>query len=151
MITLLVRPDMGRKAYRLRCRFKVSAFPSQDLLEKSKYKVAELFVESLAKQGWEYLDKHGFKMTGPFAPLVIVNLPKKHQQAQWHMKSSEMLEKHMNHGGSLSASPRSSPTSYVSDVPPLAECEEWEFELAGVFVHKTLLAETPDPWEERKV
>ena len=146
MITLLVRPDMGRKAYRLRCRFKVSAFPSQDLLEKSKYKVAELFVESLAKQGWEYLDKHGFKMTGPFAPLVIVNLPKKHQQEQWHMKSSEVLA-----NASFYQRLSTKETSYVSSVMPLTECEEWEFELAGVFVHKTLLAETPDPWEERKV
>ena len=146
MITLLVRSDMGRKAYRLRCRFKVAAFPSQDLLEKSKYKVAELFVESLAKQGWEYLDKHGFKMTGPFAPLVIVNLPKRHQQAQWHTKSSEVLA-----NASFYQRLSTKETSYVSSVTPLTECEEWEFELAGVFVHKTLLAETPDPWEERKV
>lgn len=146
MITLLVRPDMERKAYRLRCRFKVNAFPSEDLLTKSKYKVAEMFVEALAKQGWEYLDKHGFKMTGPFAPLEIVNLPKRHQQAQWHMKSSELI-RHLNQGEKV----RAKAETYTSNVPPLAECEEWEFELAGVFVHKTLLAETPDPWEERKV
>lgn len=145
MVTLLVRPDIGHRAYRLRCRFRVGAYPTQDWLDKAKYTAAEQFVADLAKQGWTYLDKHGFKMSGPFVPVEIVNLPTRHQQAQWHMKSSEMLNK-LGTGQQF----RAASASYASIVPPVAECEYWEFELAGVFVHQTLLTERPDAHEEKK-
>lgn len=146
-LTLLLRPDLGKRAYRLRCRFTVNAFPDTAMLERAKVQAAEMFVRDMAKQGWEYLDKHGFKMTGPFIPMKIVALPKRHQQARWHTSSHELLAQ----ARAGFRSPALSEPNYVTAVPALSETESWDFELAGVFVHKTILTESPDPHEEKEV
>jgi len=146
-LTLLLRPDLGRRAYRLRCRFTVNAFPDKDMLEKAKFKAAEMFVRDMAKQGWAYLDKHGFKMTGPFVPMNIVSLPKRHQQARWHTPSREMLAA-VRDGYRGRDVPDQ---GYVTTVAPIQGADAWDFELAGVFVHKTILTESPDPHEEKEV
>ena len=142
---LLLRPDLGKKAYRLRCRFTVPAFPRKDWLDKAKVTAAEAFVRDMAKQGFEYVDKYGFEMTGPFAPLVRGSLPKRHEQERWHQSSREMLP-----GLMRGVAPRASGGGYVSVVPSLNETEQWDYELKGVFVHKTILVEQPDSHELEK-
>ena len=57
-LTLLIRPDLGYKPYRLKCRFIMPKHPSVPHLMTAKVEAAELFVRDMAKQGWEYLDKH---------------------------------------------------------------------------------------------
>ena len=37
--------------------------------------------------------------------------------------------------------------SMAINVPILSESENWEYELSGVFVHKTMLVEQPDKGE----
>ena len=145
-LTLLLRPDRGRSAYRLRCRFKVNAFPNPDFFDKAKFQAAEMFVRDMKKQGWTYLDKHGFKVSGPYAPLVPVSLPHRHLQAQWHTASRDLLPQIQ--AGRRFHRPKE--PGYVSVVPSLIEMDEWEFELAGVFVHSTILTEIPDAHEERQ-
>ena len=144
---LLLRPDLGKKAYRLKCRFIVGAFPSDRTLEKAKYEAADLFVRDMAKQGWQYLDEHGFKMTGPFPATEIVILPKRSEQERWHTPTRELLSAALA-GHPLRASHRGE--GYVRNVPSLDSTDSWEFELAGVFVHDTLLAEMPDTHEEQE-
>lgn len=146
MTTLILRPDLGRKAYRLRCRFRVEAFPHAGWLEGAKYAAAEMFVKDMAKQGYEYLDEHGFKMTGPFPCLDVITLPKRSEMAKWHTPSREMLP-----GLMAGKKYRTSASPFVMTAPNLAETDEWEYELAGVFVHKTILMETPSEDEQRKV
>lgn len=145
-LTLLLRPDLGRKAYRLRCRFAVNADPQPDLFDKASFRAAEMFIRDMKKQGWEYLDKHGFKVSGPYVPLNPISLPKRHQQAQWNTPSKDLLPR-IQAGQRFD---RASDPSYVSAVPSMAALDTWEFELAGVFVHKTILTETPDASEELK-
>ena len=145
-LTLLIRPDLGRKAYRLRCRFTANAFPDADLLAKAKFKAAEMFVRDMRKQGWDYLDKHGFKMSGPYFPMQIVNLPKRHMQAQWHTNSRDLLPQIQN--GYRAQRPAQE--SYVRTLLTINDLADWDFELAGVFVHQTILVETADAHEEQK-
>lgn len=146
MPELLLRPDLGKKAYRLRCRFRIGAFPSERTLEKAKYEAAGLFVRDMAKQGWQHVEKHGFRMSGPFAAVETISLPKRSQQERWHTPSRELLPAML--AGYRVPSP-SSNGSYVKSVPPIAETDSWEFELAAVFVHETILTELPAPHEER--
>jgi|SRR3972149_2774279 len=147
-VELLLRPDLGKKAYRLRCRFRIGAYPSERTLEKAKYKAAELFVRDMAKQGWEHLEPHGFKMSGPFPATETGYLPKRSQQERWHVPSRELIGAVLN-----SYTPRlpvAHDNSYARIVPLVTETDDWEFELAAVFVHPTILTEVPDAHEERK-
>ena len=146
MPELLLRPDLGKRAYKLHCRFRMDAYPSESWLDKAKYAAAEQFVKDMAKQGWQYVEKHGFKMTGPYVSVSPVTLPRRSQQKQWHIPSRDML-------AALQAGYRfrANGGNYVQEVPSLTATEKWEFDLAGVFVHKTILIEVPDIHEEREV
>lgn len=141
-VEVLVRPDRGKKAYRLRCRFTVEAFPNLGFLERAKFRAAQAFVEDMRKRGWEYLNSHGFKMTGPFPAIEVVRLPPRSLQPRWHQPSQEVLQRIM--AGQVV---RTNGTTYASGVPALGTCEKWEYELAGVFVHDTILTEMPDEKE----
>ena len=141
-VEVLVRPDRGKKAYRLRCRFRVDASPNPDFLKRAKFRAAETFVEDMRKQGWEYLNSHGFKMIGPFPAIEVVSLPPRSLQPRWHQPSQEVLQRVM--AGQVV---RTNGKNYASDVPALETCEKWEYELAGVFVRDTILTEMPDEKE----
>lgn len=145
MPEVLIRKDHGKRAYRLRCRFKVGAYPLPSWLEKAKYAAADQFVKDMRTQGYEYMDKFGFKLLGPFVPLVVTNLPSRHMQANWQVPSREMLP--MLKAGRRFLAP---PDPYAMTNPSLEESEGWEYELAGVFVHKAILMETPDSHEEKE-
>jgi len=142
---VIIRPERGKKAYRLRCRFRVEAHPSERWLEKAKYRAAEEFVRDMAKQGWEYLSKHGFKMTGPYPAIETVRLPKASQQPQWHIPSRDMLEA-IQAGYRLNPPPDEG--GYAKTVPLIDETDKWEYELAGVFLREKILSEVPDKHEE---
>lgn len=143
--SILIRPDRGKKPYRLKCRFIIGAFPSERALEKAKYIAAEQFVRDMEKQGWRHEPQHGFRMTGPYPATEIVNLPKRSQQERWHLPSRDILAA-VQAGYRL---PRPD-TSYVKTVPHITQTDAWEFELAAVFLHETILTESPDPHEEKE-
>lgn len=136
MVEVLLRPDLGKRPYRLKCRFITNAFPTERMLEKAKHEAAGLFVRDMAKQGWQHLGGHGFKMSGPFPATEIVTLPKRSEQERWHTPSAQMLASQ-----SFQRKPQAS--SYARIVPLITETDSWEFELAAVFVHDTLLTEIP--------
>lgn len=145
---LILRPDLGKKAYRLKCRFVIGAYPGARALEKGKYEAADLFVRDMAKQNYEYVDRYGFTLAGPFPATETVTLPKPSQQEQWHAPSREMIvairagyrpEQLVQNDG------------YAKPVPLISETDAWEFELSGVFVHETILMEVPDPHEEKEM
>ena len=138
----IIRPDFGSKAYRLHCRFTMPAYPRADFLAKAKFEAAELFVKDMAKQGFNYIDKHGFKMTGPYQHTVIRNLPSMHEQERWHQSSRDMLA-----DVKAGRAPRATGPGYVSSVLDLSESELWEYDLGGVFVHKTIVVEYPEEHE----
>ena len=148
MSEIILRPDRGKQAYRMRCSFSIGAFPSERSLEKAKYAFAEQFVRDMAKQGWEYLDKYGFELTGPEAPVEVMTLPPRRQQEQWHVASAQMLA-----AAQAGARPDrlSRNGGYARNVPPVAESEKWEFKLAGVFVREALRVEYPDEHEEKEI
>jgi len=146
MVEALIRPTRDRKAYRLKCRFVVPAYPDTDLLEKFKVKMAEKFVEEMYKQGWINVEKYGFRMTGPYPATQTVILPKPSADP-FHIPSKDLLPALMN--GYVPHADRSAPDggSAVS-VPPITQAEDWEFELIGVFHREEIFTETADPHEE---
>lgn len=144
-LTLNIPRSRDKKAYRLRCRFAMPAYPLPSWLEKAKVKVAEDFVEDMRKQGFEYVPSYGVTMTGPFPVVETVNLPKRSQQARWHMPAQEALQR-IQAGQRI----RAGGEPYVKAVPSLAMSEKWEYELAAVFAHDTILTESPDAAEEQE-
>ena len=143
---VLIRPDLGNRAYRLRCRFVVDAAPQQDYyraiwrraLEKMQHAMAERFISDMAKQGWGYLPSQSITMTGPFSETPIVSL-RGIRRPHFDARRPDLRRR-----GDAAA-------SLVSIVPDLDKTDRWEYELAAVFVHKTLLMEVPTEDEERKV
>lgn len=139
MPTLLLRPTLDRRAYRLRCRFKIEPWPPPFRLDREKVSVAERFVVDMHKQGWENVASHGFKMTGPFPMVVPKTIP-----VQRMLSAREMLpgvrEGYRFLDDGL--------TPGVSLVPALADAEWWEFELIAVFERPAVLTEVPDRHEE---
>ena len=139
---LLLRPDLGKRAYRMKCRFLIGAFPSERMLEKAKYEAADLFVRDMAKRGWQYMGEHGFTMKGPFPATETVSLQ---SQGRWHIPSRELLPAASQGYGVRAAIDG----GYARNVPMITETDSWEFELAGVFIHDTIMTEVPDPHEEK--
>ena len=134
MPQIILRPGLEKKAYRLRCRFSIPAFPTERWLEKAVLATGKVFIADLAKRGWVYLDKHGIKLSGPFPALTTVRLPPKSQQEPWQYSARQGPGKHRVSGAAFG----------VSTVPGLDAIGDWEYELAAVFVHKELWAEVPD-------
>lgn len=135
---LILKPDLGRKAYRLRCVFRLPAGPPARILEKAKYAAADRFIRDMRVQGWEYVDEHGFRMRGPYPYIPTMNLKVPHQ-----LNAREMLQ-FIRQGRPLPAIE----APPVLTLLPLVMHEYWEYELAGVFLHKTILMEIPDKGEE---
>ena len=132
---ILIRPDRGSKAYSLHCRFSVDAFPTQGHLEQAKYVAAEKWVADMEKQGWEYLDKHGIEMHGPMASTPIgAGLPSVASQERLRAKDAVYP---VSQGARLLAGA----PGWVSTVPTLSNSEKWDYDLAAVFVRKTLVFE----------
>lgn len=133
---LLIRPDLGKRPYRLRCRFTIDAFPKPHWLEKAKYAAAEAFVRDMAKQGFEYVDRLGVTMTGPF-PTVEIASSLRRPREHFSARRPDFRRKE--------------PGSMATTLPALTEMPRWDYELAMVFVHKTLLVEIPTAEEEREM
>lgn len=135
---IILRPGLEKKAYRLRCRFSIPAFPTERWLEKAVLTTGKVFIADLAKRGWIYLDKYGIKLSGPFPALTTVRLPPKAQQAPWQFSARRQ-------GPGRHRILGQEPASFgVGAVPSLDAIGDWDYELSAVFVHKALQAEVPD-------
>ena len=140
MVQLLTRPSLDKRSYRLRCRFKIEAYPQPSRLELAKVRMAERFVADMHKQGWEYVEQYGFKMKGPFPMVepVMIHVPRP-------ISAREMM------AGVLAGKPfRDNGVDYAKPVLGIDMQEYWEYELAGTFARAQLLTEYPDPHEEEK-
>ena len=144
MNTLILRRDLGKQAYRLKGRFRIGAYPSERALEIGKFEAAEMFVRDMAKQDYEYVDRYGFRLNGPFPHVETVHLPKRRQQERWNDSAKGLFasvqagnfKRLAGDGGD------------VRPVPHISETDDWDYELSGVFVHETLIAQTADEHEE---
>lgn len=144
MVELLLRPDLGKKPYRLKCRFTIEANHKPEFLERVKFQVAEAFVIDMKKQGWEYdpnripPNQRGFKLTGPYPATPVTGLPTKAEQFRFSAKRDMARV--------MAGDPmRLPPTSWAKSVPILGETDKWEYELSAVFIRETILVETQGP------
>lgn len=137
---LLLRPTRDKKAYRLRCRFKIEPHPQQSRLDLEKVRIAAQFVRDLHAQGWDHLPGYGFRMRGPF-PMVtpttihVPRLPSARQMLSQVRQGARFLD------------PGS---DGVSIVPALDATEWWEYEIGGVFTREEIVVEYANPHEEER-
>ena len=137
---LMLRPSRDKRTYRLKCRFKIEAYPVPERVERERVRVAEIFVTDMHKQGWEYVERFGFRMKGPFPMVEPVTIHRQRQRS-----AREMLQ------WVMAGNPyRDDGLDYVKPVLSLDMQEYWEFELAGVFARTEILTEYPDLHEEQK-
>jgi hypothetical protein len=139
MTEVLIRRDLGTRPYRLRCRFTIDAHPSKRSLEKAGYASAKMFIRDMKLQGFEYMDRYGFEMTGPYPAIATITVPKRSRQ-KWHLPSKELM-------AAVAAGYRPSNPGNgngVQTVPLINETDRWDFELSAVFLHDTILTELPE-------
>lgn len=139
----LVRPDLGYKPYRIRCRVRTLAGRGPDLQGKALLAQVESWIDDMKLQGWDYDDRGGLELTGgPYTVVETVVL----QRPKPRMSNKEMLWR-VSQGDPC----RDTDQGFASLVPDITEVEFWEYEVAATFVHKTILVESPSADEERKV
>lgn len=142
-------PDLGKKPYRLKCRFEIGAGHSERQLEKAKYLAAEQFVADMAVKGFEYIgessrlppSERGFRMTFKGAHIKVTGARKPPRVPS----AREMLPEIMQ-GNRF----RAQEDPAVMMVPHWTESEYLDYELSAVFIHETILFEVPDAHEERR-
>lgn len=138
---VLIRPELEKKAYRLRCRFVTPAYPDIDRVHKLKYKIAEDFVRDMELQGWKYTPERlpenvrGFKLTGPYPVTPVTGLPTHAEMIRFNAKNGPQ-------------SYMAVPPGYAQELLDLDESENWEFEISAVFIREQLMAEVPDSLKE---
>ena len=54
---VLLRPDLGKRGYRMKCRFRIEAYPVPDRLKKATAEAAVLFIKDMRLREWEYTDR----------------------------------------------------------------------------------------------
>ena len=141
MVSLLIRPDLGKRPYRLKCRFKIEASPPAERLRRGSITALELFVRDMALQGWEYTPKYKVELAGPFPVTEPMTL-----RTVRPPSSKEMLAGVRQGERFLAKS-----ESLAQLVVPLSENEHWEYEIRAVFIRNTILTEHPDKHEELEV
>ena len=111
---------------------------SQDRLDREKVKVADRFVTDMHKQGWEYVERYGFKMTGPYPMVVPVTIrPRRMPTAREMLPRVARGERFLDDG-----------ETGVSFVSSLGASEYFEYEIAAVFSREQILTERADAHEE---
>lgn len=141
------RPDLGKRPYRLKCRFQVPAGSGAAFLERAKYLAADAFIEDMARLGYEWIGEshrlppteRGFRMVFKGAHIEIMQ-PIKRKRA---LSSREMQAAVMQ-----GATFRTTDDPKVQTVPHHSQAEFHDWELSTIFLHDTILVETPDAHEE---
>ncbi len=112
------------RVYRLRCRFVVGAFCSQEQVEGERLKASYRFVEDMQTQGWELADGNLELSGGPFpATSLATSVP-------MPARARGGIGPHARFGPAYSTP--------VVDIPTLWNTADWEYELSGLFVRKLM-------------
>jgi hypothetical protein len=148
---LLIRPDLPKRAYRLKCRFTTGAGVSEhsDAFIRVRNEVAWRWVVDMEKQGWKYdpnkyePSARGFTCTGPYPVTPVTGVPKFHQRKKY--TSKEMYARVM------AGDPcRDEGQDWVVPVLGVHESDKWDWELTAVFIRTMILTEIPEAHELRK-
>lgn len=138
-IELIFPRDLGKRAYRLKCRFATEPRPTKERLKAAALVAMEMFVRDMRQQGFEHLTGEMPRMSGPFSPVKPVTLRRPKV-----LSAREMLP-------AVARGARFLPgrETIAQDVAPLHKCESWEYGLELVFVSNVLRLEVPDRHEEK--
>lgn len=133
-------PDLGKRAYRLKCAIRVPNNLHGDELKRSVLACLEDFVRDMHLQGFEWQGSYGWRREGmpkPFIEAVTIRRPRR-------KSAKEMIRAVMQGARFLDNDP-----GPASTVPVLEVAEHWQYEVSGVFVHDAILTDIPDKHEER--
>ena len=130
-LTLILPPDLGRRAFRLKCRFVIEPRPTRESLRSGALRAMELFVADAAKQGWRHVTGEAPRLSGPFSPTKTTTVRRRPSPS-----SREMLP-FVTQGNRF----RAGEETVAQRVIPLAESDRWEYELALVFTRDAIRAD----------
>ena len=139
-VELILRPDLGKRPLRLKCRFKVEPQPSPRQLELAKNHCADLFVQEMAKQGFAYMSQFQFRITGPYVFMEPSSPP-----SPKRLRAKDMLPQVAQGARFLDEG-----ETGVQEMPAILYTEYWEYELSAVFLHDTIMGEYALPHEEKE-
>ena len=141
MTTLILHRDLGKRAYRMKCRFTIEAHPTRESLRQGALKAMEMFVKDMAKmkEKWQYLPEHRPQRNGPFTPVVPMTI----------RRARAPTAREMQYAVAEGARFLAGAETLAQTVTPLDENESWEYELGLVFVTDTIRFEVPDRHEEK--
>lgn len=141
----LIRPDLGKKAYRLRCRFRCEmgdhkpGGKDRAYFEEARKVALEQFVSDMRVRGWEYTDRELPRVTGPYPYIPAGELPKPRRISARNMLSGVMQGQKFRDD-----------VEGVFTPDPVDATEYVEYEIAAVFVRNTILVDLPDLHEEKR-
>lgn len=139
---ILLRPDRGYRPYRLKCRFEIEADHTRGQLEKARNVALNQFIADLSKQGWEYQERFLPRITGPYPNVQPSSSLPKPQRISAKRMLPELIQGHkFRDAGELEG---------VQTPEPIDATEWVQYEITAVFIHKTILVDIPDLYEERR-
>ncbi len=139
MTTLSMRPTLPKRAYKLRCRFKIEPHQAESRLGREKVRIAERFVKDMHAQGWENEPSYGFLMRGPLPMVTPVTIrPRRVPTAREMRAGVARGERFLDTGEDTARL-----------MPTLAMSEWWEYEIVGIFVRPQIMTEYADRHEEQ--
>lgn len=139
-VSLLLRPDLGKKAYKMRSRFRIEAEHTREQLNRARNVALNDFIVAMGKRDWQYVSKYLPRITGPYSYI----------QPSEQAKPQRISAKQMLPGVLQGNKYRESPDTLGVFSPDPVDATEWvEYEISAFFVHPTLVLEIPYSHEER--
>ncbi|MGH8359323.1 MAG: hypothetical protein ACRESF_17705 [Pseudomonas sp.] len=138
--TLLLRPDLEHQRYRLTCRITVDAplrgiktEAWKDYARHELRRLREQFIRDMEHQGWRHVDARP-ELTGPFAHIDPRGIPNKPNVPKRRRGEPSIPIHRIDH---------TDWNYYTEDVRPIAQHEQWDYELKESFARR-MLVEVPD-------
>ena len=135
-------PDLGKRAYRLRCQITVGNGVHGAELRQAVRGCLEHFVKGMHLEGFEWLSRYGWRPEG----MPVPHIEPREIRIPPRLTAKQMLPA-VKQGARFLAKDE----TIAWAVPSLEESIRWDYIVSGVFVHDTLVIDVPYPHEEERV
>ena len=136
---VVVRPDLGKRPYRLHCHVTVEGGVRGSELHLAVGHCLDDFVRAMHQQGFEHVSSEPWRSHG---------MPKPHIKPMTLRRPARLSSRDMMPAVMQGARFRAGPETIALVVPRLEESELWDYDVSGVFLHDTILTDVPDLHEE---
>ena len=139
---ILLRKDLGRRPYKMRCRFEIEADHTRGQLEKARKVALNKFIADIGKRGWEYVERIQPRITGPYPNVQPGSSLPKPQRVSAKRMLPEIMQGNKFRGDTR--------VDGIQSPEPIDATEWVQYEIEAYFVHDTILVDTPDLHEEMR-